>query len=454
MFDDAEILERFELGSVLGKGGFGTTRSAKDRETGERVAIKRIDLSEIRDWKAIELFEREANALRSLDHPSIPKYIEFYPIEAEKVGYLVQELAEGYAIGDLLAGGKFFSEEECRDLALNVLDIIEYLSKRHVVHRDIKPANLVMGDNGLYLVDFGSVREMANQTQGGSTVAGTFGYMAPEQLHGEATTASDLYGLGMTLIHMLTGTPPEKLPKRRLKPDFASKVKLSPSFQKLIDALIEPIPEDRPQNAKDARKILAADLDDPVLPLLQAQRAEAELKNKMVAAEQHVAESKAMIKRGRHKANHVVVTETEYGGKLFFKPPTSREPIVPIMFLVTVAAMVGFAFANFSLVMILTWLVITAVVLLSLQYVGNPTLRIAASPHGLAVQIKRLRSRVFASDGKDVSLGLYFPRPDDVFGSMFLTVDGDSHTFVRLTENELRRIEGFCEQHTISYHKY
>ena len=106
-----------------------------------------------------------------------------------------------------------------------------------------------MADDGeVRVVDFGSVQAVgqAGDHAGGSTVAGTFGYMAPEQLHGAASARSDLYGLGMTVVQLLTGVAPEELPRTRLKPDFRSALPgLDKHLAGWLERMIEPIPDDR-----------------------------------------------------------------------------------------------------------------------------------------------------------------------------------------------------------------
>ncbi|MEX1367002.1 MAG: serine/threonine-protein kinase [Nannocystaceae bacterium] len=255
-----DLGDRFELERELGAGGFGTTYAALDRQTGRRVAVKVLDLRRVEDWKSVELFEREAKVLRSLDHPGIPAYVDFRPLEADKAAYLVQTLAPGENLETLLQTRRF-TEPELVDLARRVLGILDYLTRLHpvVVHRDIKPANILLDEDGsVSLVDFGAVQDVANATMsGGSTVAGTFGYMAPEQLRGVATPGSDLYGLGMTLVHLATGVSPADLETTRLKPDFRPKVHFSDGFEEIIDRMIEPVPDDRFQTA--AQVLVALD---------------------------------------------------------------------------------------------------------------------------------------------------------------------------------------------------
>jgi hypothetical protein len=220
------------------------------------VAIKQLDLRRVDDWKAVELFEREARVLASLDHPQIPDYVEFVPVAADHTGYLVQELAPGSSLEARLAAGERFTQAQVRDIAEQLLGVLVYLAQLvpPVVHRDIKPGNVIIGDHGrCYLVDFGSVRDAVEASStGGSTVAGTFGYMAPEQLHGEASPRSDLFGLGMTLVHLLTGTCPAELARKRLKVDFRPHVQLSSELADFVDRLIEPIADDRFSSPKAA----------------------------------------------------------------------------------------------------------------------------------------------------------------------------------------------------------
>lgn len=254
-----DLGERFEVERQLGAGGFGTTWAALDKRSGKRVAVKVLNLRRVEDWKSVELFEREAKVLRSLDHPGIPAYVDFRPLEADRAAYLVQALAPGTNLLELLERRRF-TEAELVDLMRRVLTILDYLTRLHpvVVHRDIKPANILLADDGtVSLVDFGAVQDVASATMsGGSTVAGTFGYMAPEQLQGVATPASDLYGLGMTLVHLATGTNPAELDKKRLKPDFRGKVHLSEGLEALIDRMVEPVPDDRPQTAAQVLRAL------------------------------------------------------------------------------------------------------------------------------------------------------------------------------------------------------
>ena len=250
------ILGRYTLEHVLGKGSFGTTWAARDTQSGRSVAIKALDLSRVDEWKAVELFEREAHVLEQLDHPRIPAYLDFVPVQSDETGYLVQSLAPGEPLDTVLARRGRFTDAEIEGVAERTLEILTYLGALNpaVVHRDIKPSNLIIDSSAdVYLVDFGAVQDAAKRTsEGGSTVAGTFGYMAPEQLHGAASPQADLYALGMTLLHLASGKHPSKLPRRGLDVDFRAEVDLPAALTDFIGRLVAPNPDDRWESAAAA----------------------------------------------------------------------------------------------------------------------------------------------------------------------------------------------------------
>ncbi|TVQ18847.1 MAG: serine/threonine protein kinase, partial [Leptolyngbya sp. DLM2.Bin15] len=176
--------------------------------------------------------------------------------ESDRRFYLVQELAPGESLADWVAQGWRTDEAGVKDMAKQLLDILNYLHwlTPPVVHRDIKPRNVLRcADGRLYLVDFGAVQAVyGNKLTHGGTFVGTFGYMPPEQFRGKAYFASDLYALGATLMFVLTGRPPADLPQRRMKIDVRDCVHVSPDFTHWLEKILEPAVEDRFHSAQEA----------------------------------------------------------------------------------------------------------------------------------------------------------------------------------------------------------
>ena len=251
----------YKIIDVLGEGGVGITYLATDQKM-EQVAIKVLSLQQLNDWKQVELFEREAKILSQLHHPAIPEYLNYFQIETPQnvCFYIVQKLAKGTSLAALIAQGWQPSESEVKDIAIQLLEILNYLHSLTppVIHRDIKPQNIIREDNGkIYLVDFGAVQDTYHNTvTGGSTVVGTYGYMAPEQFRGQAVPSTDLYGLATTLLFLLARKCPTELPQRHLKIDFHSHVNISSNFANWLEYMLEPSIKDRCGDANTALKML------------------------------------------------------------------------------------------------------------------------------------------------------------------------------------------------------
>ena len=268
------LVNKYQIIDVLGQGGIGITYRAKDIETDRIVAVKALSLKRAKDWKAIELFDREAKILSQLNHPAIPQYIDSFQVDTEtdRQYYIVQTLAEGQSLFDAVESGWKPTIAEAKDIAAQVLEILTYLHTLNppVIHRDLKPQNLIRNNNGkVYLVDFGSVQDTYYTVTGGSTVVGTYRYMAPEQFRGQAYLSTDLYGLGTTLLYLLTGTDPAVLPQKKLKIDFHDFVSLPSDFANWIDRLLESEPTRRFRTAELALAVLNGRSNLPILPTHQ-----------------------------------------------------------------------------------------------------------------------------------------------------------------------------------------
>jgi eukaryotic-like serine/threonine-protein kinase len=270
---------RYQIIDLLGEGGSGKTYHALDLQSHIEVAIKVLSLRGMGDWKTLELFEREAKILAQLEHPAIPAYLDYFQtkIAGEEAFCLVQAIAPGRSFTSWVESGYAFSESELRDIATQILKILSYLQTfaPPIIHRDLKPQNLLWSESGeIYLVDFGAVRDTYHLTiTGGSTIVGTYGYMAPEQFRGQAVLATDLYGLGTTLLYLRSGQDPADLPVKQMKIDFRERVQFSPDFANWIERLLEPISEDRYRNADRALDYLhgkvAIKIPRPKQPIVQ-----------------------------------------------------------------------------------------------------------------------------------------------------------------------------------------
>ncbi len=283
MLQPEQILQdRYQIQRRLGDNGIRQTWLALDLQApdGENsaVVVKLLAFGGTVQWDDLKLFEREAQILKQLNHPRIPQYIDYFCIDDRTLWFaliqeyipgrtlwfaLIQEYIPGESLKEKLAVGKRFTEKRARKIAVEVLNILTYLHELNpgVLHRDIKPSNLIWGDdNRIYLVDFGAVQDKAAREGVTFTVVGTYGYAPMEQFGGRAVAASDLYALGATLIHLLTGTCPSDLPQQDLRLQFTDRVNLSPSFVSWLQKLIEPAPEQRFTSAQQALNALKSGL--------------------------------------------------------------------------------------------------------------------------------------------------------------------------------------------------
>ncbi|MGL6138669.1 MAG: serine/threonine protein kinase, partial [Planktothrix sp.] len=259
------IAQRYRIVTTLGERGMGITYEAEDLTNYQRVAVKSVSLRQIEDWKILELFEREAKVLAHLDHSGIPKYLDYFHLDTDedRQFYLIRELVSGDSLNTWLEKGWHPTEDETKQIALQILEILSYLHQLNplIIHRDIKPQNIIRkADGTVFLVDFGAVQDVYRNTISlSATFVGTLGYMPLEQLRGKAYPASDLYSLGGTLLYLLTNRSPDELPQKRMKIDFDSIVNISPEFANWLERMLEPILEDRFQSATAALNALQND---------------------------------------------------------------------------------------------------------------------------------------------------------------------------------------------------
>ncbi|MBW4501021.1 MAG: serine/threonine protein kinase [Scytonema hyalinum WJT4-NPBG1] len=260
------LCKRYQLQEKLGQDASRQTWLAVDlgTQSQEQVVVKLLTLSPQMHWDESKLFEREAQVLKNLDHPRIPKYRDYFVLEEQPDSRfpwfgLVQSYIPGRSFQELLDKGHRFWESQVEKIAVEILSILVYLHELDppVLHRDIKPSNLIWGqDERVYLVDFGAVQDQAVLEGATFTVVGTYGYVPMEQFGGRAVPASDLYAVGGTLIHLLTGTPPADLPYRDSRIQFADRVSIDVGFVNWIGKLTEPNVTERLSTARQALEAL------------------------------------------------------------------------------------------------------------------------------------------------------------------------------------------------------
>ena len=221
------LRNRFQVIRVLSdEGGFGRTYLAEDVDKlNELCVIKQLAPKLPGNWalkKAMELFQKEAQRLQQLgEHTQIPTLLAYF--EQDNYLYLVQQFIDGQNLAKELqlrrkgAGknSRFYSELEVKQILLDLLPVLKFIHERGVIHRDIKPQNIIRRkkDRKLTLIDFGSSKQLSArvQTKAGTSI-GSHGYCPIEQIRdGVAYPASDLFSLGATCFHLLSGTSPFKL---------------------------------------------------------------------------------------------------------------------------------------------------------------------------------------------------------------------------------------------------
>ncbi len=234
---DAELIGgRYEIVAPISEGAMGAVYRARAGQ--EEVALKRlVDLGQA------ARFEIEARLLSRLGHPRVVKVLDHLRHGADS--YLVMELVRGPDLGRALEerGAPGLPLDEVLEIARQAADALEYVHAQQIVHRDVKPQNLILGDDGVVLVDFGIATEVEDDTDPGTVGIGTPKFMAPEVFAGGVVSPrSDVFGLAATLWTLLVGKPPVYAERSRLTdlvPDAP------PELQETLMAGLEMVPERR-----------------------------------------------------------------------------------------------------------------------------------------------------------------------------------------------------------------
>lgn len=283
----AVLRERYEIVGLVGQGGMGAVYKANDlRLSGRICAIKeilpemlsRVGSYEMSTDQTIEQFYQEASVLARLDHPNLPKVSDYFSQEGRE--YLVMDYVEGRdlheVLGEAKRQAKSLSESQVLAWATQLLDALDYLHSQDppVLHRDIKPGNIKVTPQGrVKLVDFGLVKVMQPDDSRTVTVVqgrGTAAYTPLEQYGGDSghtDVRSDIYSVGATLYHLLSGTPPQDAKERFLRPGSLLPLRetnpsVSARTERAIFQALAMHPDERPLSVRSLHDLLFGDLPE------------------------------------------------------------------------------------------------------------------------------------------------------------------------------------------------
>lgn len=253
---------KYEILKEIGRGGMSVVYLAMDIRLNKQWAVKEIKKkgSGKNDEIIVNSLLAEANLMKRLDHPSLPRIVDI--IDNGVTIYVVMDYIEGESLDKILNEYGAQSEELVIGWAKQLCDALGYLhsQKPPIIYRDMKPGNIMLKPEGnIKIIDFGIAREYKEQNLADTTVLGTKGYAPPEQYSGQTDPRSDIYALGMTMHHLLTGVDPRNgeiyAPVRQWNPA------LSEGIEIIINKCTEPAPGNRYQSCSE----LLYDLEHPDL---------------------------------------------------------------------------------------------------------------------------------------------------------------------------------------------
>lgn len=261
------LVERYQIQDVVGVGGMGSVYRARDLHfpnVVKLVAVKEM-INQAPDplvrQTIVNNFEREANILVTLNHPSIPKIYDFFT--QEEKSYLVLEFVNGHDLEAILKKSPDpIREDQVILWAIEICDVLEYLHTHKpepIIFRDVKPSNIMINSsNHVILVDFGIAKMFKTGQKG--TMIGTEGYSPPEQYRGEATLQTDIYALGATMHHLLTHSDPrlEAPFSFAERPIHKKNPNVSAELETIVNTALQYNPADRFTSASDMKLALLA----------------------------------------------------------------------------------------------------------------------------------------------------------------------------------------------------
>lgn len=256
-----EIIDgKYEILREVGRGGMSVVYLAMDKRLNKQWAIKefRKDKDDVSKQVALKALLDEANLMKKLDHPTLPRIVDI--IDNRQTVYVIMDYIEGESLNKVLDAYGAQPQEAVIEWAKQLSDVLDYLHTQNppVIYRDMKPANIMLKPDGtVRLIDFGIAREYKEGKAGDTEAIGTRGYAAPEQFGGKGQTdaRTDIYSLGVTLYHLVTGKNPaeppyEIYPIRHWNPAFSS------GLEWLIQKCTQLNPNDRYQSCAEVTYVL------------------------------------------------------------------------------------------------------------------------------------------------------------------------------------------------------
>ena len=253
---------KYEILKEIGRGGMSIVYLAMDKHLNKQWAVKEIRKrgKDKNDTVVVNSLLAEANLMKRLDHPALPRIVDI--IDEGYTIFIIMDYIEGESLDKVLNAYGTQPEELVIGWAKQLCDALGYLhsQKPPIIYRDMKPANVMLKPEGnIKIIDFGIAREYKEQSLADTTVLGTKGYAPPEQYSGQTDGRSDIFALGMTMHHLLTGIDPRNgdpyVPVRMWNPDLSEGIEL------IVDKCVQPAPENRYQTCDE----LLYDLEHPTL---------------------------------------------------------------------------------------------------------------------------------------------------------------------------------------------
>ncbi len=249
------IDNKYEILKQIGKGGMSTVYLAMDKRLNKQWAVKEINkaANDKNNEVVVQSLLAEANLMKRLDHPSLPRIVDI--IDNGRTIYVIMDYIEGESLDKILNTNGPQPQALVVEWAKQLCDVLSYLhnQKPPIIYRDMKPANIMLKPEGnLKLIDFGIAREYKQNNMTDTVSLGTRGYAAPEQFGGMGQTdaRTDIYCLGVTLYHLLTGQNPAE-PPYELYPIRQWNPSLSSGLEYIVQKCTQLNPDDRYQNCDE-----------------------------------------------------------------------------------------------------------------------------------------------------------------------------------------------------------